>query len=120
MPLRLRLAARASRYLGRLLGSGMVQRRLKRRIQAGPPGPTDDERARGRSYLWGEAQDDAGRNVVSRMQGPEGYTLTAQTALAVVERILAGTAPPGFQTPSTAYGPDLVLSLKGVLREDVP
>ncbi len=36
---------RASRYLGWALRSPFVQGLLKRRIQAGPPGPTDEERA---------------------------------------------------------------------------
>ncbi len=117
-PLGTRLAARASRYLGWVLGSSFVQGRLKRRIRAGPPGPTDEERARGKTFLWGEATDDAGQRVVSRLRGPEGYTLTVLAALAVVERIVAGGAPPGFQTPSAAYGPDFVLGLEGVIRQD--
>jgi short subunit dehydrogenase-like uncharacterized protein len=117
-PLVTRLAARASRYLGWVLGSSFVQGRLKRRIRAGPPGPTDEERARGKTFLWGEATDDAGQRVVSRLRGPEGYTLTVLAALAVVERVVAGGAPPGFQTPSTAYGPDFVLGLEGVIRRD--
>ena len=119
-PLKLRVAARLSRGLGWLLGSALVQESLKRRIRAGPPGPTGEERARGQSFLWGEVEDSEGRRAVSRLRGPEGYTLTVQAALAIVERILAGEAPSGFQTPSTAYGPDFVLSLKGVNREDEP
>jgi short subunit dehydrogenase-like uncharacterized protein len=119
-PLRLRVAARASRYLGWLLGSDLVQRLFKRRIRAGPPGPTADERNRGESLLWGEVEDPAGRKVVSRMRGPDGYTLTVRAALAVVERLLAGAAAPGFQTPSTVFGPDFVPGLEGVFREDEP
>jgi short subunit dehydrogenase-like uncharacterized protein len=118
-PFATRLAARLSRYLGWALTSRPVQRWLKKRIQAGPPGPTDEQRARGQSVLWGEATDDAGRRVVSRLHGPDGYTLTVRAALAVVERVLAGEAPPGFQTPAKVYGPDLVLALEGVQREDV-
>jgi short subunit dehydrogenase-like uncharacterized protein len=114
----LRLAARASRHVGWLLRAPFVQRFLKRRIQAGPPGPTDEERVRGRTFLWGEATDPTGRKVVSRLRGPEGYTLTVRAALAVVGRVLAGAAPPGFQTPARAYGPDFVLGLEGVTRED--
>jgi short subunit dehydrogenase-like uncharacterized protein len=114
------LAARCSRYFGWLLGSGLVQRWLKRRIRARPPGPTDEQRARGRSYLWGEATDEQGGRAVSRLQGPDGYTLTALTALAVLERVLAGHAPPGFQTPSLAYGADFVLEVPGVERRDEP
>ena len=114
----LRTSARLSRYLGWLLGSRWVQGFLKRRIQAGPPGPTDDERANGKSFLWGEASDNEGHHVSLRLRGPEGYTLTVLTALAVLDRVLAGQAPPGFQTPSMAYGPDFVLEVAGMTRED--
>jgi short subunit dehydrogenase-like uncharacterized protein len=117
-PFRLRLAARMSRSLGWFLASGFVQRLIKRRIQAGPRGPTKEEREHGKTFLWGEAEDTAGQKVVSRIRGPDGYTLTVQAALAVVERVLAGFAPAGFQTPSAAYGPDFVLGLAGVVRED--
>jgi short subunit dehydrogenase-like uncharacterized protein len=117
-PLGLRVAARLSRYLGWALGSRPVQGFLKKRIRAGPPGPTEAERQRGKSFLWGEVSDDAGRRAVSRLRSPEGYELTALAALAVVERVLAGDAPAGFQTPSRAYGPDFVLGIPGVVRED--
>jgi short subunit dehydrogenase-like uncharacterized protein len=111
-------AARLLRWFGWALGSRAVQGWLKRRIRAGPPGPTDEERVRGESLLWGEAADAAGGRVASRLRGPEGYTLTALAALAVVGRVLGGEAPPGFQTPSLAYGPDFVLGLPGVSRTD--
>ena len=55
---------------------------------------------------------------MSWLRGPEGYTLTVLAALAVVERVAAGGAPLGFQTPSMAYGPDFVLGLEGVIRQD--
>ena len=48
------------------------------------------------------------------IRGPEGYTLTASSAVAVVASVLGGEALPGFQTPSLAYGPDFVLTLPGV------
>jgi saccharopine dehydrogenase (NAD+, L-lysine-forming) len=56
---------------------------------------------------------------VTRLRGPDGYTFTVRAALAVVERVLAGDAPPGFQTPSTAYGADFVLGVEGATRDDV-
>ncbi len=117
-PASLRVAARLSRYLRPILVSGPVLRFLKARIRSGAPGPTDAERARGKCLLWGEAEDATGRRVVSRLQTPEGYTLTALASLAIVERVLAGEAPPGFQTPSRAYGPDFVLAIEGVTRTD--
>lgn len=118
-PRGMRVMSRVSRYLGWLLGSSFVQNRLKRRIQAGPRGPSTEERQRGESHLWGEVRDVEGRRAVSRMHTPEGYTLTMLTALAVVERVLAGQSPAGFQTPSKAYGADFVLETPGVQREDI-
>jgi hypothetical protein len=37
----------------------------------------------------------------------------------VVERVLSGQAPAGFQTPAKAYGPDFVLGIPGVTRTDL-
>lgn len=107
-----------ARPFGWLLGSAPIQKLLKSQIQKQPPGPSDEERQRGLSLLWGEATDDAGGRVESRLRGPEGYTLTALTSLAVVEKILGGDAPAGFQTPAMAYGPDFILEIPGVTRED--
>jgi short subunit dehydrogenase-like uncharacterized protein len=114
----LRTAARLSRLLGWALASRLVQGYLKKRVRAGPAGPTDEERARGKSHFWGEVTDDVGNRAEARLQGPESYTMTVLAALAVVERVLAGDAPVGYQTPSSAYGADFVLGVKGVLRED--
>lgn len=108
---------KASRYLGWLLATGPVQNYLQRKIPAG--GPSDEERARGKTLMWGEASDLNGNRVESRQQGPEGYTLTALAALNIVEKILAGSLTPGFQTPARAYGADLVLEIPGVERQDV-
>jgi short subunit dehydrogenase-like uncharacterized protein len=117
-PTRVRVATRLSRYVAPLLATKWVQDRAKARIRSGPPGPTDEQRARGRSLLWGEASDDAGKRVVSRLEGPEGYTLTAHAALAIVGKVLGGDAPVGYQTPAKAYGADFVLGLEGVTRTD--
>jgi len=117
-PLALRVMLRARRWLGPRLGSAL-QHRLAARVRAGAPGPSDDERARGRAFVWGEATDSAGRRVESRLETPDGYSFTAQAALAIVERVLAGYSPAGFQTPGLAYGPDFVLGLDGVTRTDL-
>ncbi|MGB9180650.1 MAG: saccharopine dehydrogenase NADP-binding domain-containing protein [Pyrinomonadaceae bacterium] len=119
LPSPARFAMVASRPFAHLLGSAPVQRFLKKRIKAGPPGPNTEERAKGKSFVWGEVEDDAGQKKSSRQQGPEGYTLTALTALAIVERVIKGHAPVGFQTPSRAYGADFILGIDGVKREDL-
>jgi len=118
-PPALRALAVASRYLGPVLGSAAVRRFLTARVRAGAPGPTEDERRRGRAFVWGEVEDAEGRRAVSRVATPEGYTFTARAALASVDRVLAGQAPAGFQTPAKAYGPDFVLGIPGVTRTDL-
>jgi short subunit dehydrogenase-like uncharacterized protein len=116
-PLRMRLGARLSRYLGWLLGSARVQRVLKKGIRARPLGPSEKERQAGRSYFWGEVSNEAGQKAVGRLRGPESYTLTARAAVAAMERVLSG-AVPGFQTPATAFGSDFILGVDGMVRED--
>ena len=102
-----------------LLGRRPMQRWLARRVRAGPPGPSAEQRARGRSAFWAEARDDAGGRAAARLFGPEGYELTARTAIECVRRVLRGEARPGFQTPSRAFGADFVLGVEGIRREDV-
>lgn len=106
-----------TRYLGWLMATGPVQKYLQRNIP--PGGPSDAEREKGKTLMWGEASDAEGNRVESRQQGPEGYTLTAIAALNIAEKILAGNHKPGFQTPAKAYGADLILEIKGTARQDV-
>lgn len=111
-------AMRRSRWLGRLLQTSFVQRRLRRRIDRRAPGPTADQRERGKSLLWGEVRNRHGETRVSRLRAPEGYTLTARTAVLIAQRVLAGDWAAGFHTPAGLYGPDLILEVAGVHRQD--
>jgi short subunit dehydrogenase-like uncharacterized protein len=84
------------------------------------PGPSPEKRSRTITHVWGEVQDDQGRRAVSRLHGPEpGVEWTVLAALAAVQKVLSGEAPPGYQTPALAYGADFVLECAGVTREDV-
>lgn len=115
----MRAALRLLRVAGPLVRSGPVQRALLRRIRSGPAGPTPDELEHGTSAVWARAEDDAGHAAEARLHGPNGYALTARTALLTVRRVLDGAAPSGFQTPSRAYGADFVLEVPGTRRVDV-
>jgi short subunit dehydrogenase-like uncharacterized protein len=115
----LRRAAIASRWLGPVLRSGAARGLLAARVRRGPAGPGDVERERGVSLLWGEAAAPDGTRAESRLRGASGYTLTALTAVHLAAKALAGQARPGFQTPSRAYGADVILEIPGVTRTDV-
>ncbi len=113
------VAMRLLRPLRGLLATGPVQSFLKGRIRARGAGPSDAARARGRAFFWGQVTDAEGAQTQARQQTPEGYTLTALTTLGVAERVLAGQAPAGFQTPAKAYGADFILEFEGCTREDL-
>ena len=115
----LQKTAKVSRYFGWVLNAGPVQSFLKKKIQDGPAGPNDLERAQGESLLWGKVTNAAGESMESRLRTVEGYTLTAQTAWAIAKRVIAGYAPAGFQTPSMAYGADFILDFEGSDRSDL-
>lgn len=106
-----------SRYLGWMFATGPVQKYLQSKIP--PGGPSDEERAKGKTFLWGEARDAQGNRVEGRMQTPEGYTLTALAALNIAEKITNGNFTSGYQTPAKAFGADLVIEIEGVSRQDV-
>jgi short subunit dehydrogenase-like uncharacterized protein len=105
-----------SRYIGWLLATKPVQNYLQKRIPEG--GPNEAERAKGKTYLWGKASDDDGSKVESRLTCPEGYTMTALTALKIAEKILDGNFCVGFQTPAKCYAADLVLEIEDTKRMD--
>jgi short subunit dehydrogenase-like uncharacterized protein len=94
-----------------------IRRFLRSQIKSGS---TAEERLRTQTSVWGEVTDAQGRTTAARLHGPEGSVIwTSLAALAVVEQVLAGDAPPGFQTPALAYGADFVLQSEGVRREDL-
>lgn len=115
-----RIALRLARVAGPVLATGPVRRLLQRMVDRAPAGPTDAERARARSIVWGEARSASGASVRARLSAGGGYTVTMQAAIAIVAQVLAGRAPAGFQTPSRAFGADFVLTLPGVERIDLP
>ncbi|MBV8202930.1 MAG: hypothetical protein JOZ15_20120 [Acidobacteria bacterium] len=91
-----------------LLGARSGQALLQAVIARLPAGPSERQLALGLTRIWAQAEDPSGQRVTARMRGPQAYLFTARTALWVAQRVLAGRLRVGFQTPVTAYGPDLV------------
>ena len=93
----------------------VAQRIVRARIY----GPSEETMKHAISCVWGRVEDDDGRSAEARITGPEGYLLTAHSALIILQRVLSGDVHPGFQTPSLAFGHDLVLSIPGTTRIDL-
>ena len=105
-----------SRYIGWLLKTKPVQNYLQNQIPEG--GPSAEERAAGKTYLWGEASDAQGNRVEARLVCPEGYTTTVLTALKIAGKVANGNICTGFQTPAKCYGANLILEIEGTKRSE--
>jgi len=110
---------RMMRYFEGILRMGFVRTLLKRQLKSRPAGPGAEALAQAKSQVWGEARDENGGVVRSRLTAATGYALTALTSVRAAERALAGDTPPGFLTPSKAFGADFILGFPGSVREDI-
>jgi len=116
LPSIVRALLRASRYARGLLTWPPLRQLLHRLVEQRRPGPTPEQRHRGRTVVWASARKPGDGRATARLQGPEAYTFTARAAVEAVQRVLQGTAPPGYQTPSTAFGTDFVLDVQRTKR----
>jgi short subunit dehydrogenase-like uncharacterized protein len=111
--------AKRSNYFNWLLRMRWVKNFLLNQIDKRPAGPSEEKRESGRSFLWGKVWDASGKECVSRLETLSGYSLTAQTAVLMAEKIIAGNFKAGYQTPAMAYGAELILEVAGTKRTDL-
>ncbi len=110
--------ARLSKYLNWFLRLQLVKNYMLSKIDKKPAGPSEEKRNSGRSFLWGKVWDDTGKECISQLETVSGYTLTAKTAVLIAEKIMAGNFKAGYQTPSMAYGADLIMEIDQTKRSD--
>jgi short subunit dehydrogenase-like uncharacterized protein len=103
----------------RLLWTIFIRNYLKKKINQRPAGPTDEQRSKAISLVWGQVKNGSGKTAVVRLNGPEGYTLTTHSALIMVQKALKGNFSTGYQTPASAYGENLAMEIPGMQREIV-
>jgi len=111
---------KSMRVIGPLMYNRPVKNLLKVCIDRFiPPGPPADKRMSRFAVMLGEAIDQNGGRVVSKLLTPEGYTCTALTTVEIMKRILNNEYKTGFQTPARLYGADFILQFDGVKREEL-
>jgi short subunit dehydrogenase-like uncharacterized protein len=112
----LRLAAP---LLERLLRQPRVRRFLEGRLRKQEPPSTEPQPAsEHRSFVWAQASGDQGTSTAVLSLG-EGYTFAA-AAIVRASEALSSFDGIGAWTPGAAFGPDLVMQIEGVRRQDVP
>lgn len=108
----------ATKYFNWLLSQNWIKHLLLKRVDK-LSGPTAEQRGTSRSYLAGCAWNQRAR-VESTIEMSDGYTFTGISGVAIANKILQGNFKAGYQTPSSAYGADLILEFEGVIRKDLP
>lgn len=96
-----------------LLGLGIVQYFLKKKVEKGQRGPSGEQRDKLPTFVWGEVRNAAGDRRTGRIKTANGYALTVTAALALVDVVLDGNFPGGYFTPSLLAGKTLVETLPG-------
>ncbi len=87
-------------YIRPLLGLGFIQNMMKKRIENKVRGPSEETRAKLKTYLWGEVKNAKGDVKEMRLTCSNGYTLTMTGGVKMIEHVL-NTNKSGYFTPST-------------------
>lgn len=74
-------------------------------------GPTADERNQGRYLALVEVTGRNGQVARSLIDTPTGYTFTQLSSVEIARRVLDGQFTAGFQSPASAYGPELATGI---------
>ena len=114
----LRPALLASRFAGPLAEFAPWQVWVRAHGALLPEGPSKAERDAVRVTVVAEVEDAHGGRAAARLETSQSYSFTAIAAAAVMKRVHDGDVEPGFQTAGRVFGPDFVLSLADVSRQD--
>lgn len=94
-----------------LLRTNFVRNIIRKKIKAKPAGPSDEQRKKSSSMVWGEVSNAAGKTLNAAISCLDGYSLTAHSSLLISKKILEGNFKPGYQTPAGCYGEHLIMEI---------
>ena len=90
-----------------------VQRWLDVATRSWPEGPSPRRRRMEKCVIVAEAEDSWRRCSGARLETPDGYSFTAETAVAVGQRVARGDFLPASKLPRASMGPILCSRSKG-------
>ena len=96
------------------LGGAALGRIARWSVSRFVSGPSTEQQRTSSGSFWGRVSNAQGDVTSATLTTPGGYPMTVLCALACLDRVLAGSIPPGFSTPSKAFGADFALSLPEV------
>jgi short subunit dehydrogenase-like uncharacterized protein len=101
-----------------LLRTKFIRSFIQKKINNAPAGPTDEQRAKAKTYLWAKVYNAKGEEQTLSIVTTDGYTVTYEGCLLIAQKILAGNYKSGYQTPATAYGENLIFELSGTKKNN--
>lgn len=102
------------RFIIPILTSTLIRRVLKNWIGRMAQGPNEADRSAENFEVAAKARNEKGTSVEKVLSVPNGYSLTIDTALAAVQKVLQNRIPPGSYTPSQAFSPDFIYTFQSV------
>jgi short subunit dehydrogenase-like uncharacterized protein len=96
-----------------ILRTEWVKNRFRNYIEKNVTGPSPEQNEKGRSLVWGEVIDEHGNRLEVRLEGPEGYKLTALASVHITRHFLQNNIEPGYHTPAGLLGYELFTQLPG-------
>lgn len=110
-------ASKLSHYINWLLKTKWLRNFLSWIVDRRSAGPAPARIDSTKSVLWGKVFDESGNERSGLIETLSGYKLTSKTSVLIAEKILNGNCQRGYQTPSSAYGPDLILEIEKTRRK---
>ncbi len=96
-----------------MLRTDFIRNIIKKKIKERPAGPSDEQREKSSSLVWGQVSNATGKTLQACISCFDGYTLTAHSSLLITQKILEGNFKPGYQTPAGCYGENLIMEIPG-------
>lgn len=106
-------------YFSFLLRTRLVKNLVIRQIKKRPAGPNETMRNSASGVIFGEVRNANGVTKKALLELPEGYLLTALTALKITQNILTNEPAHGAKTPAQVFGSDFILQFEKVKRTDL-
>ncbi|MFY7840688.1 MAG: saccharopine dehydrogenase family protein [Lacibacter sp.] len=94
-----------------LLRTAFIRKRFQQKIDAAPAGPTDEQRSKSKTFVWGKVWNAKGEERTASLQCGNGYSVTAWGCLYIAQQIVQGKFKAGYQTPAAVYGESLIYQL---------
>jgi short subunit dehydrogenase-like uncharacterized protein len=96
-----------------ILKTHFFRRKMQDYVDKKITGPTESQNQNGQSLIWGKATNAQGKSVEARLETAEGYKLTAEASLLIIQKILTTKDVAGYQTPAGMFGYKLILEISG-------